>query len=121
MKSKKLYANATYVLGIDPSGAYDEGKGTTGWNIMCCATKEVIEVGTISALDYKTRMEYWDAHTQLIRRCANQYDKMVLSIEDYMLYKKAALSQVNSTFETVQLLGIIKFFAWNYEIGRAHV
>ena len=39
-----------------------------------------------------------------------KYKGLAVSIEDYILYKTSALAQVNSQMETVQLLGIIKYF-----------
>ena len=98
-----------YTIGMDPSGAYHEGKGTTGWCVLNNRTNELLEVGTLSAKDYPTDNEYWKAHTNLIRSLVRRYGhSTALSIEDYILYKNQAMAQVNSQMETVQLLGIIK-------------
>jgi len=105
-----------YTMGIDPSGAFKEGSGTTGWCVLDNATNKLLEVGTIAAKDYKNCHEYWEAHTNLIKQLTRRYNKMAVSIEDYILYKNHAMDQVNSQLETVQLLGIIKQFCWSYAI-----
>lgn len=105
-----------YTMGIDPSGAFKEGKGTTGWCVLDNKTNTLLKVGTISAKDYKTDNEYWEAHICLIKQLTKKYPNMAVSIEDYILYKNHAMDQVNSQLETVQLLGIIKHFCWSYAL-----
>lgn len=113
----KRHIRTNYVLGLDPSGAFHEGKGTTGWNVFDCVNFKVIEVGTISARDFDTRDEYWDAHIKLIRKYLKKYGfQIAVSIEDYILYRKSAEAQINSTFETIQLLGIVKYYCWSNAI-----
>lgn len=103
-----------YVLAFDPSGAYEKGKGTTGWCVMDCTCSRIIQIGTLKATDYPSKYEYWDAHIQLIRKMLKQYgDKLAISIEDYILYANKAEAQVNSNFETVRLIGIIEHYCWN--------
>ena len=99
-------------MGIDPSGAFKEGKGTTGWCVLDNRTNSILRVGTISAKDYDTEVEYWDAHIDKIKWVHRHYKNLAISIEDYILYKSSAMSQVNSQLETVQLLGIIKHFCY---------
>ena len=99
-------------MGIDPSGAFKEGKGTTGWCVLDNRTNSILRVGTISAKDYNTEVEYWDAHIDKIKWVRRHYKSLAISIEDYILYKSSAMSQVNSQLETVQLLGIIKHFCY---------
>ena len=36
--------NSRYVLALDPSGAYKEGKGTTGWCLFDNETKQIAKV-----------------------------------------------------------------------------
>ena len=105
-----------YTLGIDPSGAFKEGQGTTGWCVLDNKTNQLLEVGTIAAKNYKTYHEYWEAHINLIKKLQKKYNKLAVSIEDYILYKNHAMAQVNSQLETVQLLGIIKQFCWSYAL-----
>ena len=106
---KKKYR---YTMGIDPSGAFKEGKGTTGWCILNNDTNRLVRVGTISAKNYASDLDYWDAHVARIKWANKQYKNLAISIEDYILYKSSAMSQVNSQLETVQLIGIIKYYCY---------
>ena len=105
-----------YTLGIDPSGAFRDGKGTTGWCVLDNRTNTLLKVGTISANDYKTDIAYWQSHLDLIDSIHKRHKSLAISIEDYILYKVAAMSQVNSQLETVQLLGIIKMHCHNTDL-----
>ena len=58
--------NYNYILAIDPSGSYNEGKGTTGWCILDAKRRDVSAVGALSAKDYESIQEYWKAHTDLM-------------------------------------------------------
>lgn len=105
-----------YTIGIDPSGSFKEGKGTTGWCVLDNNANAVIMVGTLAAKDFETYQEYWNAHLELIGQLRRQYgNKTAISIEDYILYKTSAMAQVNSQMETVQLIGIIKHFCWEHK------
>ncbi len=105
-----------YTIGIDPSGSFKEGSGTTGWCVLDNATNKVLQIGTVAAKDYPSYHLYWDAHIQLVKQLMKQYGrKTAVSIEDYILYKNRAMSQVNSTLETVQLLGIIKYYCFTHK------
>ena len=100
----------TRILALDPSGAFEEGKGTTGW-CMLKDDRTFVNIDHISAKDFATDMDYWKAHIDLIRIHHNVYENnMVVVIEDYLLYATEALSQINSRFETVQLIGVIRYF-----------
>ena len=101
-----------YTMGIDPSGAFHEGKGTTGWCVLDNRTNTLLRVDTISAKDYDTAEEYWQAHIDQIKWVHRHYKCLAISIEDYILYKTSAMAQVNSQLETVQLLGIIKHYCY---------
>lgn len=102
-----------YVLGIDPSGSFIEGKGTTGWCLFNRKLNKVTRCGSISATQYKTQEAYWIAHKCLIERYI-EYTKnnMAVSVEDYRLYSNSARSQINSTLETSQLIGVIKVLCY---------
>lgn len=114
MVSNKMYQ---YTIGIDPSGAFAEGKGTTGWCVLDNRSNTILQVGTVAAKDYATAHEYWDAHLTLLKSLLKQYGfSTAVSIEDYVLYKNKATAQINSTMETVQLLGIIKHYCFQYAI-----
>lgn len=106
---KKKYR---YTMGIDPSGAYKEGKGTTGWCILDNRTNKLLRVGTISAKNYTSAEEFWHAHIEAIAKMRRHYKSLAISLEDYILYKSSAMAQVNSQLETVQLIGIIKHYCY---------
>ena len=105
-----------YTLGIDPSGAYKEGKGTTGWCLLNNKNNKLTAVGTIKASDYESAHLYYRKHLLMIDQLNKKYKGMAVSIEDYILYRASAMAQVNSQLETVQLLGIIKYFCKEHDI-----
>lgn len=110
---KAKQPNIRYVLGIDPSGNFDEGKGTTGWCLFDRNTDSIIKCGYIQASNFETQMAYWGAHTILleaIRGYCKGNGKLVVSLEDYLLYAKSAQSQTNSRMETCQIIGVIKYW-----------
>lgn len=107
LRISKRYDN---ILSIDPSGSFNEGKGTTGWCIIN-NKNNIINVGIISATQYLTKEAYWDAHVKLIKAFKQKYSNSVLVIEDYLLYANKAKQQINSRLETPQLLGILKYTA----------
>lgn len=101
-----------YVMGVDPSGNFHEGKGTTGYWILDCRTGKTKELGSISAKTCKSQIEYWERHLMQFISANKKYKDIAYSVEDYRLYAAKARQQINSTFETVQLIGIIKY--WMY-------
>ena len=98
------------IIGIDPSGNFDEGKGTTGWCQLEPGTTNIIATGDIRAKEYETVFDYWHAHYLLI----NGVDQ-IISMEDYLLYADKSTSQINSKFETIQLIGLLKYVCWQRE------
>lgn len=102
--------NSRYVLALDPSGAYKEGSGTTGWCLYDIEKQKIAKFGFIYAGNYSCQFQYWDAHIALIDSLAGYHPDVV--IEDYLLYGDRAEAQVNSRLETPQLLGIIKYEVW---------
>lgn len=96
------------ILALDPSGNFDEGKGTTGWCIFDVAKNTIIETSTISAKDYDSPESYWQQHIAVIDAFLHNNPKGYIVMEDYLLYESKAGCQVNSRFETPQLIGVIK-------------
>lgn len=101
--------NYNYILAIDPSGSYNEGKGTTGWCILDAERRDVSAVGALSAKDYESIQEYWKAHTDLMESMQRKYKNLVIVIEDYVLYANKATAQINSRMETCKLIGILEY------------
>lgn len=102
-----------YFLAFDPSGSFDEGKGTTGWVLMDYA-ETLIDKGAIYAEDFKCKEEYWNAHIDLIRHCRERYGKdLLVVIEEYLLYRDRYRSQTNSKMETCRLIGLMQWYCWS--------
>ena len=106
-----------HILALDPSGNFEEGKGTTGWVLMNYKEK-LIASGSISAKNYKSCEEYWNAILDLVKLNNRRYEAggFVLVLEDYVLYRDKATSQTNSKMETCRLLGMLQFYCWEHNI-----
>ena len=104
-----------YILALDPSGAFHEGKGTTGWCLFDAGINNTIKIGMIQASKFETDVAYWRAHTDLLDRVRCEYHDVIVIIEDYLLYAHKAESQINSKFETSQLIGILKLHLDSYK------
>lgn len=96
-----------YILSFDPSGNYNEGKGTSGWCLYDTHTSKVVKFGVIKALKHTSIEEYWKAHLTLMDDLSGYGYALV--IEDYMLYANRATEQINSRFETPRLIGVIQY------------
>jgi hypothetical protein len=95
------------VLAIDPSGAYYEGKGTTGWALFDAETRTLLDYGSIRASDYETVNEYYQAVSILIK------PNMKVVIEEYLLYANKAKQQINSKMETSKLIGYLQMYCFS--------
>lgn len=105
--------NFKYILAIDPSGAFDEGQGKTGWVVLDTKTLETIAIGYLDAGKYLCAQEYWHAHLGLIDKNHKLYGKdLIVVIEEYTLYAEKASSQINSKMETCRLIGILQHHCW---------
>lgn len=102
------------ILGIDPSGSYNEGKGVTGLCTLVTPISKIGYTGYIRAIDHANPMEYYQAHLDWIQSQIDYYgaDKIVVSMEDYIIYNSQAKAHINTHLETSQLIGIIKFFCY---------
>ena len=101
-----------YVIGVDPSGNFYEGKGTTGIAVYDIKADKIIGATYVSAKLASTQVEYWETVIGELKCLLTKYGKhkCVLAVEDYLLYANTAKAQINSTFETPQLIGVIKFY-----------
>lgn len=104
------------IIGVDPSGSYNEGKGTTGIVVLdpdAVWTESI----AVSAKDYNSQLAYWNGviHTieGLIRRASGD---VAVSIEDYVLYANAAKAQINSEMETSKLIGALTIALYDYGV-----
>ena len=100
-----------YVIGVDPSGNFVEGKGTTGIAVYDIKTDKILRVDYISAKFASEQVQYWEMVIERLGDLVGKYGtkKCALAVEDYLLYANTAKAQINSTFETPQLIGVIKY------------
>lgn len=113
-----------WIIALDPSGAYWEGKGTTGYSIFHATEGKFIDKGTIKAKDFNCAEAYWDKHLQLLKsiifsargRRLHKPEQTIIIIEDYLLYANRATEQINSHFETSKLIGVIQHWCYKNNI-----
>ena len=100
----------TNILCFDPSGNWSdkEGKGTTGWSFFY---EDILSgFNSISAEDYDSMEEYWQAHTDLLDLILDPIE--VIVCESYKLQPGKAMQQSWSSLETPQLIGYLRMEAW---------
>lgn len=91
------------ILAIDPSGNFNEGKGTTGWALLS-SDKTIISCGQKLAEHYDNKFDYWNSVLDLIRNFKIDY----VVIEDFLLYEESSKTQIYSRFETPKLIGLLE-------------
>lgn len=108
-----------YILALDPSGNYHEGKGTTGWCVFNVADNRISKAGSISAKKYKCMETYWNAHLDLLQEHIDKYgsDNIIVVIEDYLLYASKAADQINSKMETPKLIGVLQWWCYIHQLA----
>lgn len=100
--------NFRYILGVDPSGSYHEGAGTTGFALYDSEEDKILWVNQLRAHDFENEFAYYKAHFDFIYKTYEAYGCLV-SIEDYILYSGARqVAQTWSHMETVLLIGFMK-------------
>lgn len=98
------------ILAIDPSGNFQEGKGTTGYVLIDLHDNnnyDIIEIGDIRADKFSNRLDYWSEHVKLLN--PKNFDFLVM--EDFRLYNHPGMSaatQSGSLMETPRLLGLLE-------------
>jgi hypothetical protein len=101
-----------YILAFDPSGSFNEGKGTTGWVLMD-SDERLLERGYISAEQYNCPEAYWNNHIVVLEKYWKRYQgNLIVVIEDYVLYRDRSDSQTNSQMETCRLIGVLLWKCW---------
>jgi hypothetical protein len=99
------------VLSFDPSGNFNEGKGTTGFSISLDGNLPH-QLGDIKAAGYASKHAYWNEHELLITSTKPN----VIVIESYRLFGHKAKEQTGSDLETAQLIGYLEMIAWKLNI-----
>lgn len=102
--------NYDYILAFDPSGNFEEGKGTTGTCIFTCKDARVGATQNIRAKDYLSKEAYWQAHTELIAHIIKKLPNTIVIIEDFTLDPRRAMQQSHSKMETPKLIGILQLY-----------
>ena len=101
------------IVALDPSGNFTEGNGTTG---ICFMTDEITRVSDIHAGNYRLAEAYWEAHIENLQSflayANNKKIIMKVVMEGYRLYGHKSDTQVNSTLETPQLIGVIRYWCY---------
>ena len=105
-----------YILGVDPSGNFNEGKGTTGFCLYSAEKDSVLETKSIHAETYKSQHDYWHAVLMYVMNNAYKHKNIIVVMEDYTLYATKANSQINSRMETPKLIGVIEYYCEECEI-----
>ena len=117
-KSKKSLPRSNkyrYILALDPSGSFYEGKGTTGWCLFDTKKNEFLICGSVYAKHYSTMEDYWNAVIAVIKK-ASEYRDVIVVCEDYLLYAHKLQDQINSRMETPKLIGCIQLYCFNQNI-----
>lgn len=99
------------LLSFDPSGNYDEGKGTTGYGISTDGHMPH-KLGDIAAGSFESKHAYWFAHRELIEKVFPD----IIVIESYRLFGHKAKEQTGSSLETPQLIGYMEMVAYEFKI-----
>lgn len=102
--------NYDYILALDPSGNFEEGKGTTGTCLFDCANNNIYTLKDIHASAYNSKEEYWQAHTKFVEDVLFEFPNTVVIIEDFTLDPRRALQQSHSKMETPKLIGILQLY-----------
>lgn len=101
------------IIALDPSGNFAEGNGTTG---MCFLTEKGPYVTEIHAGHYKSAEAYWHEHIDLLSTSLQEDKDIEVVMEGYRLYGHKSDTQVNSTLETPQLIGVIKYWCYRNKV-----
>lgn len=110
--------NYKTILAIDPSGNFEEGKGTTGICLFDAYNDKILACKNIAAKDYDTKEQYWNAHLEYINtiNLNPNLKNVIIVIEDFTLDPKRALQQSHSKMETSKLIGILQLHCSQYNI-----
>ena len=98
-----------FIIALDPSGNYENGKGGTGIAAITEINKvRKIITGTIWAKNYRTKEEYYTAITSKVDTLLSKVQptqKPLVVIENFKLQAHKAAAQTNQTLETSELIG----------------
>lgn len=96
-----------YIFGVDPSGNFKEGKGTTGFALFNSLDKCTMYTHFISAKTCGSQEQYWQEILDYVVQTHKNFPDSQVVIEDYVLYQDKALQQSYSELETARLIGAL--------------
>lgn len=108
--------NYEHILAFDPSGNFEEGKGTTGICMFDCKNNHIEGVRNISANAYDSKEAYWQEHTNVIQHVVDANPNTIVVIEDFTLDPRRAMQQSHSKMETPKLIGILQLYCKQHDI-----
>ena len=108
--------NYNNILAIDPSGNFEEGKGTTGTCLFNAKENYIEFLKDIKASAYETKEAYWQAHIDYIEQVLIEYPETIVIIEDFTLDPRRAMQQSHSKMETPKLIGILQLYCQQNDI-----
>lgn len=100
--------NYENIIALDPSGNFEEGKGTTGICIFNAKNNCIAKLVNIRAEQYPTKEAYWQAHIDFIQKETQLNSNTIIVIEDFLLDPRRAMQQSHSKMETPKLIGILQ-------------
>lgn len=98
------------ILAFDPSGNFEEGRGTTGWSYF--VDGKLKDFGDIKASSHDSAEAYWDSHLALINDVTSTLLQAVVC-ESFNLQPSKAKQQSWSALETPQLIGLMRHHCWS--------
>ena len=108
--------NYEHILAIDPSGNFEEGKGTTGTCLFNCVLNKITNLVDIHASHYSSKEEYWQRHLDFIRDVCKTFSNTTVVIEDFTLDPRRAMQQSHSKMETPKIIGILQLYCQQNDI-----
>lgn len=105
------------VVAVDPSGNFEEGKGTTGLAVFVDGV--LVETDVVKAVDFESAEAYWIGNENRIIKCILNHvsgwllmdayaNDVTIVCESYKLQRNKAVQQSGSWLETPQLIGFLR-------------
>lgn len=116
MKSAKIPDKHRFIIALDPSGSFYEGKGTTGYCVYDTERNTFVTCGSIYAKHYNCAEAYWSNVLNFVECEVNWFHDVVVVCEDYLLYANKLQDQINSRMETPKLIGALQLWCFQHEV-----
>ena len=98
-----------FIVALDPSGAFFEGKGTTGYSVYHVPDNRFIEAGVIKAQGHICAESYWDKHLKFLNDFSGD-TKIILitNILDNPQMYEYNIDDINSFSKSINSLMLVK-------------